>query len=307
MEKYIIVFLMAYLCQNVTAQVGGEVNVLDRDIFYLHYTSPNAISNDFNYQKWNTKFSFLPIKFNKLALFNTIGFDLHQFDYSADFEQINTNEITRFYNVNYSLFMNYKLSEKWSLNTLIAPFLLSNLKGDFSFNDFNLNGNVYVERTFFKKKIGYIQVGLGVGYMTLNGKTQIIPISQVKARYKKWSFVLGLPNAYVKCDIHKRHSLKILGDLNDFSANLSGSKSFSENNQKAVFTTIATGLEYDFWLTSNVGIMFKSTYTIWGDYKIRDTNNDSLFDFETSFNKPFISVGIKFNPIRNLQNSLNPL
>lgn len=294
-----MIFLMAYLCQNVTAQVGGEVNVLDRDVFYLQYTLPNAISNDLNYQKWNTKLSFPPIKLNKLSLFNTIGFDLHQFNYSDDFDQINTNEITHFYNVNYSLFMNYKISDKWSLNTLIAPFLLSNFKGDFSSNDFNINGNIYAERTFLKKNTGYIQVGLGVGYMTLNGKTQIIPISQVKGRYKKWSFVVGLPNAYVKCDINKKHSLKILGDLNDFYTNL--------NDKKAVFTTVATGLEYNFWLTSVVGIMLKGTYTIWGDYEIRDKDNDSLFNVENSFDKPFISVGIKFNPIRNLQNSLNPL
>ncbi len=300
---------MAYLCQNLVAQVIGEVNVLDRDVFYLQYTPENEVSDNIKYQKWNTKLSIPPIRLHKLSIYNTLGLDVHEFNYSGDNLLTNTEEIELFYNINYSLFMNYKFSDKWSLNALVAPFVLSNFDGDFSKDDFDFNGNIYVERTFFRKKGGYFQVALGFGRLTLNGNTQTTPISQIKARLnKKWSFVVGLPNTYVKWDMNKKHSLKALGDINDFSANLSRGNAFSDNAEadKAVFTTVSAGLEYNFWITSSLGIMLKGTYPVWGDYEIRDSDNES-FDFGVSFNQPFIGIGIKFNPIRNLQNSINPL
>ncbi len=310
MKKCINIFLLAMLCQYATAQVTGEVNVLDRDVFYLHYTPENEISDNISYQKWSTKLSLPPIRFNKLSIFNTIGLDVHNFNYNGNTLIPNTDEIDRFYNINYSLFMNYKFSDKWSLNTLISPFVLSNLKGSLSEDDFKFNGNVFLERTFFRKKGGYIQLALGIGYMTLNGSAQVTPISQIKARFNEsWSLVFGLPNTYVKWDINKKHSIKVLGDLNDFSANLSGTNTFLSNigADKAVFTTASAGLEYNYWLTPSLGIMLKGTYPIWGDYEIRDTDNNAVIKVDTSFNQPFIGVGVKFNPIRSLQNSLNPL
>ena len=103
--------------------------------------------------------------------------------------------------------------------------------------------------------------------------------------------------------------MKLLGDLNDFSANLSGDNNVLNNTNidRAVFTTISGGLEYNYWVTPSVGIMLKGTYPIWGDYELRDNNDDTILNLNTSFKQPFIGVGIKFNPIRNLQNALNPL
>ncbi|MEL6918469.1 MAG: DUF6268 family outer membrane beta-barrel protein [Bacteroidota bacterium] len=310
MKKYIILFLIASLWQHVIAQVTGEVNVLDRDIFYIQYTPETGISDDINYQKWSSKLGLPPIRSGKLSIFNTLGLDVHAFDYGTSNLITDTGELEGFYNVNYSLFIHHKFSDKWSLNALATPFLLSNFEGDFSEDDFDFNGNIFLERTFFRKKGGYIKLGLGVGYMTLNGTKQVTPISQLKARFnEKLSIVLGIPNTYVKWDFHKRHSLKILGDLNDFSANLSGDNTFLNNSEeeKIVFTTVAAGLEYNLWVTPSVGIMVKGTYPIWGEYEIRDSDDASLFGFDASFDRPFIGVGLKFNPIRSLQNSLNPL
>lgn len=313
MKKYIIVFLMAFLCQYTTAQVIGEVNVLDRDLFYLQYTPPNVISNDFSYQKWSTKLNIPPIRLNKLSIFNTIGLDLHRFDYNNSNKRDlrnSSDKIDLFYNINYSLFMNYRFSKKWSLNGLVASFISSNLEGKFSTDDLNFNGYIYLEHTFFRKKGGYWQLALGVAQMTLNGNTQFTPIAHIKARLnKKWSFVIGLPNTYIKWDIHEKHSIKALMDLNDFSANLSEANPFLGHlkSDKAVFTLVAVGLEYNYWIKPYLGIMFRTTQIIWSDYEIRDHEGRSSFNFDTSFKQPFISIGIKFNPIRNLQNSLNPL
>ena len=169
MKKYSILILLALLCQTISAQVLGEVNVLDRDVFYFQYTPENKISDDINYQKWSTKLSIPPIRLNKLTLFNTFGLDVHKFNYNNDFLS-NSDQIDRFYNINYSLLLNYSLSSKWSLNSLITPFVLSNLKGSLSKDDFDFNGNLFLERTFLREKGGYFQLAFGIGYMTLNGK-----------------------------------------------------------------------------------------------------------------------------------------
>lgn len=310
MKKYIFIFFVASLYQYTNAQVTGEVNVLDRDLFYVHFTPETEISDDISYQKTSTKLSFPLIRGHKFSIFNTLGLDIHDFNSENNELLTNTDEIDRFYNVGYSLFMNYKLSEKWSLNALLSPFVSSDLEDSFSFDALKFNGNIFAERIFFRKKGGYFQLGFGVGYMTLNGTTQVNPIVQLKSRLnEKWSFALGLPNTYLKWDFHKNHSLKVMGDLNDFYADLNNNSGLLTNAQadKIVFTTASIGLEYNYWLTSSLGIMVKGSYPVWGNYEIKDSDDNTLYEFDTSFEKPFIGVGIKFNPIRSLQNSLSPL
>jgi len=310
MKNYIMLFLLGPLCLKISAQVQGEVNVIDRDAFYVHYTPPNLTTDDFTYQRISGKFSMPLIMSDKFSAFNTIGADLHIFDYDDNGVGENSTGLDRFYNINYSLLLRYKFSDKWSLNALALPFLLSNLEESIEGDDFNVNGTVFLERTFLRKRGGYLQLGFGVGYFTLNGTTAVSPNIQLKARFnERWSAMLGLPNTYVKWDINEKHSLKMLGDINDFSANLNGGSTFDTvvNADRAVFTVLSAGLEYNYWITDSLGIMFRATQAVWDNYELRNSDDDSIYEFDTSFGQPFISVGIKFNPIRAIQNSLNPL
>jgi hypothetical protein len=309
MKKYITYIFIGLLYQQPNAQVTGELNVLDRDAFYLQYT-PDIATDDFTYKRISGKLSIPPIRLKKLSLFTTIGLDIHQFDYKDNNQFKDATALDKFYNVNLSLFANYKFSDKWSLNILAAPYIASNLEENLTSDDYNFNGLAYLERTFYFKKGGYIQLDVGAGYLTLNGTTTVNPVIQAKARFNEnWSAVLGIPNTYVKWDINKKHSLKVLGEINDFSANLNGTNSFGTVNSvdRAVFTSISSGVEYNYWITSSIGIMLKATQSVWDNYELRNTNNESIYEFNTSFDHPFIGLGIKFNPIRSLQNSLNPL
>ena len=309
MKKYITYIFIGLLYQQVNAQVTGEVNVLDRDVFYIQYT-PNIATEDFTYNRISGKLSIPPIRLKKLSLFTTIGLDIHQFDYKDSNQFRDVTALDKFYNVNLSLFANYKFSDKWSLNILAAPYIASNLEENLTSDDYNFNGLAYLERTFYFKKGGYIQLDVGAGYLTLNGTTTVNPVIQAKARFNEnWSAVLGIPNTYVKWDINKRHSLKVLGEINDFAANLNGTNSFGtvNNVDRAVFTSISAGIEYNYWITPSIGVMLKATQSVWDNYELRNTDNESIYEFNTSFEHPFIGLGIKFNPIRSLQNSLNPL
>lgn len=308
MKKSCIVFLMAMLCLKATAQVTGEVNVLDRDVFYFNYNPPNIISDDFNYQRFSGKLSVPPIRKGKLSLFNTLGMDVHYFDYNDDSVGERNTDLQTLYNLNLSVFAQYKFSDRWSLNALAAPFVASNFEGNLSADDWNFNGNIYLERTFYLRSGGYLQAAIGAAYITLNGTTTFVPVTHLKARLnKEWSFVLGLPNTYVKWDINQKHSLKALMDLNDISANIGSSVNSLPNANRAIFTVASVGLEYNYWITSSVGVIFRATHGVWDNYELRDADNNVQYEFDSSLKQPFVSVGVKFNPIRKLQNSLNPL
>ena len=83
-------------------------------------------------------------------------------------------------------------------------------------------------------------------------------------------------------------------------------KETTQNLDKAIFTSVSAGIEYNYWVLSSLGIMLRATKSVWSTYEVKDTNNERIYKFNTAFEAPFISIGIKFNPIRKLQNSLNP-
>ncbi|MEM1121858.1 MAG: hypothetical protein AAGJ18_15510, partial [Bacteroidota bacterium] len=222
MKKYWILLTVVLSSLSVSAQVTGEVNVLDRDVFYFHYTPPNVITDDFEYQRFSEKLNLPPVKLGRFSLFNTFGLDVHRFKYKDDSLGENTSDLQTFYNLNYSVLASYQIADEWSFNLLAAPFVASNLVEPISRNDWHFNGNVTVERTFHLRNGGYLQAAFGAGYLTLNGTTRLVPLAHLKARWnEKWSLVIGLPNTYLKWDLHPKHSLKALVDLNDITANLS--------------------------------------------------------------------------------------
>lgn len=304
MKKYIILIIAIGVYLNSYTQIIGEVNVLDRDVFYLDYTIPTSIDNDISYQKWSTKFGIPPIRFKKLIIVNGFGLDLHKFNYENNY----TASLDNFYNINYSLIAMYKFSGKWAVIASISPIILSNLESNLSSDDFLLNGRIVAERTFLRKNKGYFRAALGLGYLTLNGTTQFKPIASIKSRLnEKWSFVLGIPNTYVKYDINKKHTLKALLDLNDFSANVNDITITNEVYSKAVFTVTSVGLEYNYWFKEPFGIMLRVTQAVYDSYELRNNDNNGIYDFNINPEQPFITVGIKFNPIREIQQKLKPL
>ncbi|OJJ20176.1 hypothetical protein BKI52_17030 [marine bacterium AO1-C] len=312
-----IVICLALLCLyfKAHAQVLGEVNVLDKDVFYVHYTAPNAIEENFNYQKVSARLNAPPIRLKRLSLFNTIGFDYHQFSYdiqNSDLQSVQKlDEIETFFNINYSLFASYKLSNKWSLNASVTPFLLSNLKESSQTENVRVNGNFFIERTFFRKRGGYLQVAVGLGYFTINGSEQIVPVTNIRSRLnKKWSFVVGFPNTYVKYDFNQKHSLKLLADFNDLAGFTSSDASSIRVRNTQVysvnFTTLSPALEYNFWFTPAWGAMLRVGGVLLDNYEIRDRHNEKIVALEPGFTQPMVTFGIKFNPLRQLQNGLKP-
>lgn len=283
-------------------QVNGEVFVLDRDVFYCHYTPSIVEDNLFNYQKASLRLSIPPVKFKKLALYNTVGIDYHQFSYKKEASAL-SDDLNNFYNINYSLLMQYQLTTKWKMNLLALPHILSSLTGSLESKDVRINGILFAERTFKNNTPNRVyKLSFGVAYLTLSGKTTINPVLNFMAQVNdKFSFVLGLPNTYVKYNFNKKHSLKLLADLNDFSAHVNSSVYLDENKttkvDKAVFTTISTGLEYNYWVTNNWGILVRTLHGVYENYQLENSSGNTVYDFDSTL-KPYATIGIKFNPLR---------
>lgn len=304
----LVLLLLNFLHYNTYSQVTGEVNVMDRDMFYAQYSPQQQISDSMYYSRISAKWALPPIKLKHLLIANTFGIDKHHFKYDKE-NSFEVEPPSNVYNINHTIFINHSLSERWSLNIQFMTYLISSFEKG-SDLDWRFNSNIYLEKTIYRAKGGYYLLGFGVGYLTLNGRTQVNPIVQLKSRLnEKWSFALGLPNTYIKCDIQKRHSLKLLGELNDFYTFLEPEMYFVDKSKerKVVFTTVSVGLEYNYWVAPVLGLMFKASFPVYDSFEIRDKKDNTKYEFKTSYDQPLFNIGIKFNPIRELQNSLKPL
>ncbi|CAM1348227.1 DUF6268 family outer membrane beta-barrel protein [Tenacibaculum halocynthiae] len=299
-----IVILAIFLLGKAYGQVTGDVFVLnkDRDMFYLHYTPEINNTALYDYERVSGKLGFKPIFFKKLALFNTLGMDYHSISFGQNKPSFLSNK-EHYYNVNYSLLAKYRISRNWSINTLIMPHLVGDFNQKIKTDDFKINGILFAEKRFnTKNKNTYFILSFGVGYLTLSGENTVNPVVNIMGNINnKISFAVGLPNTYVKYNFNKKHSLKVLGDLNDFTARINTKtivkKSDSQNIKRSVCTTVSVGAEYNYWLSRSIGIMLRGTYSVFEKYEFQNIDDSVLFDF-SSPSKAYLSVGIKINPFR---------
>ena len=124
--KKLIILLAVLMClhQESSAQVIGDLNVLDRDLAYFNYMPPNVVSGDFNYQRFSGKVSLPPLQNGKFSLFSMVGMDVYRFNYEDNVD-LGVSELDQFHNINLSVFSRYKFSDKWSLNGLLTSFILA--------------------------------------------------------------------------------------------------------------------------------------------------------------------------------------
>jgi len=284
-------------------KVNGQVNLQeDRDVFSVYYTPEFKGDALFKYQKGGVNLSLPPIALNRLSFYSTLKFEYHQFSYANDAPTY-TQEMEKFYSVQYNLLAKYQLSKNWSLNGVVMPRLVSNFKHGIGMKDVQMNGVAFVEKKFnTTKKSRYFLLTVGAGYLTLAGTTAINPVVNFMGKLNEQvSFVIGIPNTYVKYNFNKKHSLRVVAALNDFTTHLNKSLYTDVAKMKkidrAIFTEASVGVEYNYWLTRSLGVLLRGTHTVFSEYKLEDAAENKLFDFN-SILKPYVSVGIKLNPFR---------
>lgn len=295
-----ILFLAVFL---VAFYMNGQVNLKeDRDVFSVFYTPELKKDNLFSYQKTSISLSLQPLTFNRFTFYSTLGLAYHQFSYKNEVP-VFSEEMEKFYATRYTLLANYILSKNWSLNAVAMPRIVSNFTNGINTNNVDINGVIFVEKKFNSKKSNrYFKLTVGVGYLTLAGRNTVNPVVNFIGKVNDHvSFVLGIPNTYIKYDFNKRHSLRLMGELNGFDAHINKTlfvdPSKAKKIDKAIFTEASAGLEYNYWFTKSIGILIRGTHTLFSEYKLEDVDENTLFDFNSSL-KPYVSIGIKLNPFR---------
>ncbi|WP_108868207.1 DUF6268 family outer membrane beta-barrel protein [Aquimarina aquimarini] len=295
MIKKSLIWVSILFLSKMYCQVNGEVFAINRNMFYLNYTPSITEDDTYKYQFSNIRLGLPPVKAHKVTFYTTVGADYHHFNY--DNPQFN-DTIDEFYNLNLSVLIRYRLSEKWSINALAMPHIISNLKNNLKADDLHINGILFMEKMFKKEQSSnFFSVSLGVGYLTLAGKTTVNPVVNVMAKINdKLSFVAGIPNTYIQYDINSKHSLKVLGDLNDFSATINTPFYTTDNKttqiKTAVSTKVSAGIEYNYWFYKNWGILARGVYSVYDEYKLWDNDDNTIYDFDSN-SKPYITFGIR--------------
>ncbi|WP_299123315.1 DUF6268 family outer membrane beta-barrel protein [uncultured Tenacibaculum sp.] len=302
-SKKIVIVVLFFACK-IFGQVTGDVFVLDkdRDLFYFYYTPEIHDNSLYDYQRISTKLGLPPITFNKIALYNTIGVDYHSILFKNN-QQPLLSEKEKYYNVNYSLLAQYRISRNWSLNALFMPHVIGNFNEKVTNNDFKINGILFAEKRFISKNTkNYYVLSFGVGYLTMSGKTMVNPIVNFMGSInEKLTFGIGVPNTYVKYNFNKRHAIKLLGDLNDFTVNINKPLLLNQPNNtiidKSVFTTVTAGIEYNYWINKNIGFMIRATHSVYEKYEFQDIDEEVIYGYDTKL-RGYFTTGIKIKPFK---------
>ena len=263
------------------------------DLFSFNYTLAPVGNDDLEYYKTDFKVN-LPIKLRKGILLNSVGLDYYQLRYTN--ATINTEDLDQFYKINYGLKYIYPINHKWSLAGQAGTSISSNLTGTLTSEDFNFRGSISAVKrggTFEKPS----RVMFGLNYSAILGKPRILPfLSYAKKVSDKFSYGIGFPNTYSEFTINNRSSFKGSVWLNGFYSNLSNPVNVSMTTaaNKASFTAISLGLDYNYKMDEMWVLTFKVGYSLHNEYELLDDNDNAVYNFDLG-TKPYFSMGVKIN------------
>ncbi len=261
----------------------------ERDLFSFNYTLAPIGNDDLDFSKTETRFT-IPIKLKKGILLNSVGFNHYQFNYGN--VKVNTEDLDEFYRINYGLTYRYPMSDKWNISARGGFTIASNLTENITSEDLLFNGGVTMMRKGSKSQLMF-----GLVYSTFTGKPRIHPFIRYTQKVnKKISYSIGFPNTFIKYAFNDQHSLKTNLGLNGFYANLGNPVGIDLNNKanKASFTSGSLGLEHNYWMNDFWAVTFKVGYTLYNKYELKDSANNTVYEFNTD-SKPYFSTGLIFN------------
>ena len=103
----------------------------------------------------------------RTVMVNEISYQLIEFKYRKT-----TSLLERLHSVRYTLMLQHRLSEKWSVLALGTPSLASDLKGEVSVDDFSFQ----VAAVFIRHLSERLSIGLGAAYSTQFGSAVPLPV-----------------------------------------------------------------------------------------------------------------------------------
>ncbi|RKN37259.1 DUF6268 family outer membrane beta-barrel protein [Aquimarina sp. AD1] len=228
-----------------------------------------------------------------------ISYTLYDFLYKKDsFIDFNLASYERIHNIRFRMFYRYMINESWSGNIMFSPVISSNLEGSLSNNDLIINSILSVSKKWGNDKTFSI-VTFGLGFGTPFGEPQFFPaISFRKKINSNWSYILGIPETSINYTYRERHTFSGKASFSGLFGNASSSVTLADSslqtNTKLQYNSLNTGIQYNYRIQPNWTTTISLGYAPWNQLKIRDNDNNELYDIESN-SSFYISMGLKFN------------
>ncbi|MFD0989023.1 DUF6268 family outer membrane beta-barrel protein [Mariniflexile jejuense] len=287
MKKIIMVAFIISVGNKTYAQ-------LSENLASFNYGLAPIGHDDIDFYKTDFKFN-IPTTLKKGVLTNSLGFNNYRFNYTTDFS-FSTEAISNLYDISYGLKYQLPITKTWLLTTSAKAAIVSNLTNAATKNDLLFTGDVFVAKTLGNEE-NPETLTLGLSYTTITGKPSLLPtVSYTKQVTNKFSFGVGFPKTFANYTINAINAIQLVFLVDGFYANLNDKIRVNQttNADKISFSSTSLALAYNYEMDDYWGISFKGGYAFSNKYKLLNSDDALVFNFNTT-SKPFFSAGITFN------------
>lgn len=287
-------FFYLSICFFVVIQSQGQLG----DIAKVDYTNIAKGNAAIAYNRLRLLFNY-PIKLKKEDTYLFLGLDYSNINLRMDENMaFNREDLRDFHLLDINIGYTKPLKNDWRLGIRLTPGLSSNLTvKDLSIKDVVISSDV----VFIKDKTKDTTLTkpwrliIGASYSENRGFPFPLPfISFYKKLNPKWSYNLGVPQSNLQYHLSKVHRLKIIAQLDGFTANLQ--RGLLVNNTTSAETInmslVLTGLRYEHKIANHLEFYAQAAYIISNNVRLRDENRDEIIQLDNA-NDLFLRTGVR--------------
>lgn len=268
------------------------------DLAKLDYTQLPKGNSGVGYSRSRALFNY-PIKLNRDAFF-LVGLDYSKIElsFSGDINDFDRDAIEDFQMLDINIGYTFKWNNVWRFGVRVSPGYSSNLVNEISLEDVVFSGAIL----FIKDRTKDLGQGkpnrliLGISYSENRGIPYPLPfVSYYRKFHPNWSYNLGVPKSNLQYHLSQRSRLKVIAELDGFTANIQGGLMVSGGSlaHKANMSIIVAGLRYEYKLTENLECYANAAGIISSGSQLRDAKNRSLVSVNAN-NVYYFRLGMRF-------------
>ncbi|WP_139254273.1 DUF6268 family outer membrane beta-barrel protein [Cellulophaga fucicola] len=290
MRNKSLLFVMLLCFVTVSAQIS--------DFARVEYKLLPRGSSNFGYSRIRAAVNY-PIEL-KNSNYLLLGLDYSNIEMSfdSDIVKFNTDIIQDFQMLEFNLAYIKKLKNDWRLGVRFTPGFSSNLGSKITFEDAVFAGDVVFindkrDDTTIDKPYRLI---VGVSYSQNRGISFPLPfISYYRKFHPKWSYNLGVPKSNLQYHISKKSRLKLVTELDGFTANIQ--EGLPVNNEedlakKINVSLILGGLRYEYKIKEHLEFFCNFSGVLMESAELRDKNNDKVSTVDKK-NTVYFGTGLR--------------
>lgn len=171
---------------------------------------------------------------------------------------------------------------KWQFSIIAT----ANFQQNLDFSDVNILGNITINQQLNSK----LNLVIGAGRTSIFGAPKFTPIAAFDYKFsEKANLRIGFPDSKITYSNNERNEFKLTNSFNGNFYHLDK----SSDTEKAVLSQMTSAFEYERNVTRNWFLNFKAGYDFDKKYKIVDSDNHQLYNYNTG-NGYMLGIGIKY-------------